>query len=621
MIRKYRFGKPIPTDAVVKELDVQDTLPELFEADDKHIRIELDKDDIVYGLGQAVRGLDKRGYVYNSICSDEFMHTEDKTSLYGAHNFLLINSLDRTKSFAIFIDTPSELSFDVAFTNTSEINIDIKHSSYDLYVIKADSLPAIVAEFRELIGRSYIPPKWAFGYGQSRWSYNNADEVREVVRGHRDNGIPLDMVYLDIDYMDSFKDFTIDEEAFPDFEEFVNEMKSEHIHLIPIIDAGVKIEAGYDVYEEGVKEGYFCKKADGSNIICGVWPGEVHFPDFLNADARKWFGKKYDFLIDKGIDGFWNDMNEPAIFYTKDSLDTALDKMKTYKSEDINIHNFFTLKDMIANLSNNREDYKLFYHDYKGERYSHELVHNLYGYNMTRAAGEHFDSLDKDILMFSRASYIGAHRYGGIWQGDNHSWWSHIKLNMSMTMSLGMVGFLFTGADIGGFSSNTSPQLMLRWLEFGIFTPLMRNHSAIFTRQQEAFRFDNMSQMRDIIRIRYAMLDYIYEQFKSAVEANSLYMRPLSFDYPDDMIARKIEDEILVGDSIMIAPVYEQNATSRYVYLPEKMKMMRLSSPENIYEEVLEKGHHYIEVAMNEVLIFVKEGKDFVLGEANEYVD
>ncbi len=607
MIKKYRVGNPIPTGATIIEVKTEEGMPKVFDLDGDSLVLRLDDEDVIYGLGESIRGLNKRGYVYNSKCSDEPLHTEDKSSLYGAHNFLLISG---EKNLGIFVDCPARVNFDVAFSRIDELRIDFIYPHYELYLIEGDSLKVIVKEFRELIGKSYMPPKWAFGYGQSRWSYPTADDVREVVKKHREYDIPLDMLYLDIDYMKDYKDFTTDEDAFPKFESFVKEMQDEGIHLIPIIDAGIKIEEGYDVYEEGKANGYFCKKEDGSDIVCGVWPGEVHFPDFLNTKCREWFGAKYDFLISKGIDGFWNDMNEPAIFYTKERLDSVFEQIDEYKKENLDIQKFFEFKDLVFSLSNNEDDYKAFYHDYDGKRYRHDLVHNLYGYNMTRAAGEYFAGLDKEILMFSRASYIGAHRYGGIWQGDNHAWWSHLKMNICMTMSLNMVGFLYTGADIGGFAGNCSSQLMLRWLEFAMFTPLMRNHSAIDTNRQEVYQFDNMADMRNIIKLRYALMDYIYDEFKYAVENDEMYMRPIYFDYEGDEMARRVEDEALVGDSIMIAPVYEQNAVGRYVYLPEDMLMLKFKSPEDFSREPMCKGHHYVDIALNEVVIFVRKGKE-----------
>ncbi len=617
-IKKYIFGEPIFTDAVVQNIKPSSDDIDIVTVSDDSIFYKMSDDEIVYGLGQSVRGLNKRGFIYNSNCSDEPTHTEDKSSLYGAHNFLLVSG---KKSFGIFIDTPSEVEFDIGFSNYEKLVIKPKYVDFVLYLITGENAYDIVKRFRKMIGKSYIPPKWAFGYGQSRWGYKTKEDILEVVNNHRDNGIPLDMVYLDIDYMKDFKNFTIDEEAFPEFEQFIKEMKDRNIHLIPIIDAGCKVQKGYDVYDEGIEKGYFCKKADGKEIVCGVWPGAVHFPDFLNSEARDWFGNKYKKLIDKGIDGFWNDMNEPAIFYTDEQLDYVFDEIEKYKTQNLDIYSFFAFKDLIQSLPNNKKYYEQFYHNYDGKVYRHDKVHNLYGAFMTRAAGEVFEKMDKDILLFSRASYIGAHRYGGIWQGDNHSWWSHLKMNIHMTMSLNMVGFLFTGADIGGFGSSVSEDLMARWLQFAIFTPLMRNHSALGNRPQEVYQFANMETLKNIIEVRYRLIPYIYDEFVKAVCNDEMYMRPIAFDYPDDDMAKKVEDQAFVGDSIMIAPVYEQNAKGRYVYFPDDMKMLKIISNEQIIEKIYTKGQYYIDIAIDEVVIFIRKDKKICLSDGGKCIN
>lgn len=612
-ILKYIFGAPIKTGSTV--VDISETvlpLPFLSEVQNEQtvsLCYKMEDKDAVYGLGENIRGINKRGYLYISTCSDDPSHSEEKHSLYGAHNFLIIRGVE---TFGVFIDYPAQVTFDIGYTKLNELIITPKTKDFIVYLIQGNSEKEIVQKFRQLIGRSYIPPKWAFGYGQSRWSYMNEAEIKEVVRAHRENNIPLDSVYMDIDYMERYKDFTIDEKAFPDFSEFVEEMKQENIHLVPIIDAGVKIEDGYDTYEEGVKNGYFCKKEDGTPFVAGVWPGKVHFPDMLNQEARDWFGEKYQFLLEKGIEGFWNDMNEPAIFYAEDRLKEVFEEISELsKEENLDIHKFFYLKDLVAGLANNKKDYKSFYHEYHGENIRHDKVHNLYGYYMTRAAGEAFERLvpDKRILLFSRASYIGMHRYGGIWTGDNMSWWSHILLNIKMMPSLNMCGFLYTGADIGGFGANVTEDLLLRWLAFGIFTPLMRNHSAMGTRVQEAYRFEKKEAFANIIGIRYGLLPYLYSEFMKAAIRDEMMFCPLGFEYGDDEVAREVEDQLLLGESLMLAPVYEQNAGGRYVYLPESMKLIRMKSLTEKSFEILPKGHHYIKVALDEVVFFIRPEK------------
>ena len=607
MIHRYVYGNVLETEAVLEKPEKEQGQLPYFTVNEQEMSFSypMDAEDRVYGLGENVRGINKRGWIYESKCSDEPEHKEDRRSLYGAHNFLV---LDGKEQFGIFVDYPGILTFDVGYTKHNELKITASDWNLDVYLITGTDVKDIVKQFRHMVGRSYIAPLWAFGYGQSRWSYMNEDEVREVVKRHRELGIPLDSVYLDIDYMERYKDFTLNDETFPEFAKFNEEMKEQNIHLVPIIDAGVKQEEGYDVYEEGLEKGYFCTKEDGSPFVAAVWPGKALFPDMLNKEARDWFGNQYKFLLDQGVEGFWNDMNEPAIFYTEDRLKDVLEKLGTFKGQNLDLDRFWEFTGLVSGLSNNVEDYKMFYHNINGEKVRHDRVHNLFGYNMTRAAGEAFERLepDKRILMFSRSSYVGMHRYGGIWKGDNKSWWSHILLNLKMMPSLNMCGFLYTGADLGGFGSDTTEDLVLRWLALGIFTPLMRNHSALGTRVQEAYRFEDMEGFRHIIGLRYRFLPYLYSEYMKAVLRDEMMFRPLAFDYPEDRHAVKVEDQLLLGDGLMIAPVYEQNAEGRYVYLPEKMKMVRFKKGGIMEEEVLEAGHHYVEVGLTDVVVFVR---------------
>lgn len=615
MIKKFTFGKPICTEAVVGKFETSDNKDFPFKSREEDGKFVLEFDmtdsDIVYGLGEAPRGINKRGWMYESFCSDDPFHTETKSSLYAAHNFLMLSGSD---NFGIFIDFPARIRWDIGYTSKNKTVITIDGTDFDFYYIKGKKPIEIVKEFRNAIGKSYIPPFWAFGYQQSRWSYPDAKTVDSVIDGYDKAGIPLDCVYLDIDYMDSYKDFTVDDKKFPDFADYVSKKREQGIHLIPIIDAGVKKEDGYSVYEEGRDNGYFCKNEDGTDFEGGVWPGIVGFPDFLRKDVREWFGSKYKVLTDAGIDGFWNDMNEPAIFYSVKGLEKALDKAVSLKGENLDLSKFFNLKDTFLGLSNSPEDYSSIYHTIDGKQVCHDRVHNIYGANMTKAAGEYFakEFGEEKILMFSRASYIGAHRSSGIWFGDNHSWWSHILLNLKMLPSANMCGFLYCGADLGGFNENATRDLVLRFLALGVFTPLMRNHAALGTRDQECYNFENGEDFKDIIEVRYRLIPYLYSTFRKASEENDMIFRPLSFDYPDDKIARECETQLMLGDECMICPVYEQNVSGRYVYLPEDMTFVKLSGTKVVTEKMT-KGTHYIEVALNEVPLFIKNGKKIPL--------
>ena len=604
MIKRYSYDPVITTGAVVKELGISSGAPDFLAFDGCAFTYLMDKDTRVYGLGETVRGINKRGWIYESMCSDEFQHTEDKRSLYGAHNFIIVDGRER---FGAFFDAPGKLTFDIGYTDSDRLAVTPEKLSLELYIVTGDSLRDIVRQFRGLIGKSYMPPVWAFGYGQSRWGYVDQSDMIRCADEYKKAGIPLDMLYLDIDYMDGFKDFTVSPERFPELEKLTAEMRERGIRLIPIIDAAVKVEDGYPVYEEGRANGYFCKDEDGKDFVVGVWPGRSVLPDFLNPEVRRWFGLKYKALTDMGIEGFWNDMNEPALFYSEKGLDNAFKEIKEYENTDMSAMNFFRSRDVFNRLANSDEDYRSFYHNSPEGRLVHADVHNLYGYMMTRSAYEGLSELRPNgrSLLFSRASYIGAHRYGGVWTGDNFSWWSHILLSLQQMPGLNMCGFLFSGSDIGGFGGNCTRDLLIRWLSFAVFTPLMRNHAAFGTRSQEAFAFGDTEVFRHIIELRYRLLPYLYGEFVKAAENDEMYFRPLAFDYEDDRVAASVEDQLMVGDRLMIAPVYIQNAEARHVYLPEPMRQIRMSMGELTAEE-LSRGWHYVSVPLGDVVFFTR---------------
>ena len=625
MIRRFDYGAPLPTEALVQEIPLsEDSLPYLDAAKGPNgftFTKKLSKDEVIYGLGETVRGINKRGHLYRSWNTDEYAHHENKQSLYASHNLLIF--ADGGKAFGVFFDDPGEVTFDLGYTQADTAVITSANGDLRVILIEEDSLNAIVAAFRQLIGPSYIPPKWAFGYIQSRWGYAADSEVRTIVKEHRDRHIPLDGVCMDIDYMVDYKDFSWNRESFPDLKKLCADMKEDNIRLIPIIDAGVKQQEGYDVCDEGVANGYFCTYEDGTPFVGAVWPGRSYFPDFFQPEVRQWFGNKYHALMDQGIEGFWNDMNEPALFYSEKGIAEAREELSRLLDMNLGLDAFFHLKDVLMGMQNKREDYESFYHQFAGQKVRHDKVHNLYGGFMTRAAHEGLTSFnpDKRHLIFSRASHIGAHRWGGVWQGDNTSWWSHILMNLKMLPSLNMCGFLYTGADLGGFSGNTTEDLLLRWLQLGVFTPLMRNHSALGTRDQEIYRFSMQEDMKNILTVRYALLPYLYSEFmKCALTGGSMF-RPMAFDYPDDPTCLRIEDQVMLGSECMIAPVYECNARGRYVYLPEDMLMVRFRSAEDYDLIPMEKGRHWIDLDLNEMPLFIRKGCVIPMSRGGEWVE
>uniref|UniRef100_UPI0040267790 glycoside hydrolase family 31 protein n=1 Tax=Faecalibacterium sp. TaxID=1971605 RepID=UPI0040267790 len=611
MIQRFSFGHPFPTQSVVLSLPAESGPVPFLTPDDSGWQLTLSEQAAVYGLGEMPRGINKRGWHYITNNTDESRHSEDKLSFYGAHNFLLVR--DGSTCFGLFVDFPGKVYYDIGYTRHDLFSFHTETPDYDLYLLSGGNENAICKEFRALIGRSYIPPKWAFGLAQSRWGYKTEEDVREVARQYKEHDLPLDMICMDIEYMQDYADFTVNKERFPDLTKLSADLKAQGIRLVPIIDAGVRIDPNDPTCTEGLEKGYFCKKADGTPFVAAVWPGKAYFADFLRPEVREWFGHKYKALTDCGIEGFWNDMNEPSLFYSPERLRAFLNDMAALREKDnIEQEEFFPrVVGGAMGLMNSPADYASFYHEVDGQKVRHDQVHNLYGGSMTRAAGEAFTDLrpGQRTLLYSRSSFIGSHRYGGIWLGDNNSSWAQLLANIQMMPSVQMCGFLYSGADLCGFSSDTTPDLALRWLEFGLLTPLMRNHSAVGTRMQEYYRFPEvLPAVRNMIRLRYALLPYLYSEFMKAALENTSYFRPLAFDYPDNPDAREVEDQLLLGEGLMVAPVYVQNAHGRHVYLPEPMKLLRLRAVDDYDEEILPAGHHYIRCALDEVLLFLRPG-------------
>ncbi len=599
MVTQYIYGVPVETFAAVKEVEHGKELPYFSWEKDMTFTCPLGKEDIVYGLGETMRGINKRGARYISFNYDDSRHRDDMPSMYGSHNFIVV---DGEKTFGAFFDTPAKVVFDIDSAGDGLLSVACESSDLRLYIVEGGSAYSVVKEFLGIIGRSFLPPLWAFGYGQSRWGYKTARDISRVAAKHREAGIPLDYICLDIDYMDRYIDFTVHKRRFPKMAAYVKMMLEQGLHLVPIVDAGIKVEPGNAVYEEGVEKGCFCKNQDGRDFQAEVWPGMTHFPDFMRETVRAWFGSQYRFYTELGLEGFWNDMNEPAIFSTESRKKNAPPDAERGDPDQPGRH--------IA-------DYKDFFHRLDdGRRISNYKVHNVYGAMMTKASGEGLEKLlDKRYLLFSRSSYIGAHRYGGIWTGDNESSWRMLRQNVYHMPSLNMCGFLYSGADTGGFGGNTSRELLLRWLAFSVFTPLMRNHSAIGTRKQECYRFRGTEDFQSIISLRYRLLPYLFSEYMKAALRQDMLIRPLAFDYPDDEKARRIEDQLMVGEGIMIAPILEKGVKGRIVYLPEPMTEVRYSGGSFTCMDV-GAGERTAMAPLNTVVFYIRRGKLVPVGKA-----
>lgn len=607
----FTFGEPVETEIVLGEkIFGEYILPFEVEKKDGHslIRFPLTKDDRVFGLGPNLGGINKRGRQYESYCTDDPIHHEDKTTLYGSHNFFMLEDDDVATGY--FIDFPSRIRYDVGFTDIDAFSIDIFGENFNLYIIEGDSLKDIVVNFHEIIGKPYMPPKWGMGFFQSRWGYETEKDIMKVYETFMEKDIPLDGIYLDLDYMENFKDFSVSDERFPNFGSFTETLKEKGVRLIPIIDAGVKIEEGYDVYEEGINGGHFVENEEGKPYVAAVWPGKVHFPDFLQEKTRAWFGDKYRFLTDLGIEGVWNDMNEPAIFYDEQSLEEGIAAAMDAQGENLGVLPFFALKDKFQNIANKDEYYRRFYHTLDGKRYTNEELHNLYGFNMTVSASEGLRRhLGKRHVLISRASSIGMHRYSGIWTGDNSSWWSHLELNVKMLPSLNMSGFYYVGADTGGFGGNANGELLTRWMQLSIFTPLLRNHSAIGCVSQEPYAFGDKitGYNRELIKSRYMLLPYLYSEMLKAHEDGSMMFIPLSFEFFGEE-ALNAEDQLLFSEELMLTPVVKSNARGRYVYLPEEMALVSFNRQE-VGLKIMKEGATYLPYELEDLKFFLRRNR------------
>ena len=414
MIQRFRFGLPLPTDSVVQEIPVSAGPVPFLTAEEDGWAYRMAPDAIVYGLGEMPRGINKRGWHYVTNNTDEARHSEDKLSYYGAHNFLLIDGGAGRECFGVFIDFPGKVRYDIGYTEYDALRFATEEPDHELYIITGDDLNAISRQFRQLIGRSYIPPKWAFGLAQSRFGYKTAEDVREVARQYKENDLPLDMICMDIDYMQDYADFTVNKQRFPDLAALSAELKAQGIRLVPIIDAGVRIDPENPVCAEGLANGSFCTKADGTPFVAAVWPGKAYFADFLRPEVRDWFGHRYKVLTDCGIEGFWNDMNEPVVFPDRTfPMDTR--------------------------------------HEYDGMPCSHEKAHNIYGQCMAEASwlGMKRHAPDRRPFLLSRSGFAGLQRFAATWTGDNRSSWEHLKLANFQCQRLAASGISFAGDSWG----------------------------------------------------------------------------------------------------------------------------------------------------------------------------
>jgi alpha-glucosidase len=493
-----------------------------------------------FGCGERTSGLEKTGsYQIFWNVDPPLGHTASFNNLYASIPFTL--SLANGRAHGLLFDNSHRVEFDLALENEGRAYYGAEGGNLVYYVFCGPTPRDVLDRYTELTGRTPMPPLWSLGNQQSRYSYMDEDEVREVARGFRERDIPCDVIYLDIHYMDGYRVFTWDEHRFPEPKKLISGLAQQGFRVVTIVDPGVKVDENYPVYVEGCERDLFCKNLDGGEYHNVVWPGVCAFPDFTNPRTREWWGEKHRALLDKGVSGVWCDMNEPSMFVPRNST-------------------------MPGDVVHPGEP--------GGEAKYHAQIHNTYGSLMARAAREGLLELrpEERPFVITRAGYAGLQRHALQWTGDNSSWWEHLWMSMPQLQNLGLSGVAWAGVDVGGFWGDANGELLARFTEFGIFQPFCRNHTAIGTRRQEPWAFGEpfTSVCRKMLKLRQRLIPYLYTLFEGCHRSGAPILRALLFEYPEDETTSTTDDEFLLGEALLVAPITRPGIEHRHVYLPQE---------------------------------------------------
>ncbi len=522
-----------------------------------------------YGLGEKTLPYNKYDSRWTMWNTDHPAYGVKFDPLYETVPFLL--KADPDGAYGIFLDNPSRTTFDIGKTDKNRFIYTAKAGAFQLYIITGKNAAEVVKKFADLTGKMHMPPLWSLGYQQSRWSYYPESRVLELAHNFRAEKVPCDVIFLDINYMDGYRCFTWSPKDFPTPRKMLDTLPSEAFKVVTKIDPGIKDHKGYGVYDSGIEKDVFAKLPDGKYFVGQVWPGNCVFPDFFSSKTREWWGEQYKFLLDSGVDGFWNDMNEPSVFNTPN---------KTFPPDVLQ--------------------------DVDGDMVEHYKVHNAFGMQMARGTHDGLKKLepDKRPFVLTRSNYAGGQRYSAMWTGDNFASFAHLKLALAMFLNIGVSGQPFVGSDVGGFVGNPTPELYTRWLELGAFTPFFRTHSTWGSKQRQPWSFgpEYTKLNRAIIDRRYEMMPEVYTAFREAHLTGLPIIRPLYINFPKDPEAYKIYDEFSFGSKLHVAPVLDSAAVKREVYLPAGNWTSIYGGPE------LSAGRHEVDAPLGFTPVFVKEG-------------
>lgn len=537
-----RQGQPIVSDAA----------PVSFE---KHawgssfaVHKTMPENEHYFGLGDKTGPLDRRGWAYTMWNTDAYRFQEGTDPLYKDIPFF--TAVRAGRSYGLFLDNTWRSSFDFGKQSRDEYSFGAEGGPLDYYVMYGPAPKQVLEDYAWLTGTAPLPPLWSLGFQQSRYSYENEAALRAVVDRMRADKIPADAVYMDVDYQVKYRPFTLDTAKFPNFPQFVEELKRKQFHLVMITDLHIADAPGqgYAPYDSGMAGHDFLTRPDGTPFVGKVWPGDSLFPNFASETVQQWWGGLYKTFYDEGAAGFWNDMNEPSVFGVPS------------KTAPLDVQGPIDEPGFAKRMGTQRE------------------IHNVYGMLNSRATYKGLLKLKPDQRPFvlTRASYAGGQRYAATWTGDNSSTWNHLRMSTPMLLSLGMSGFAFSGDDIGGYAGSPPMDLLTKWLEVGAFNPIDRDHTEKYTNDQEPWAGgpEGEAIRKRYIEARYRLLPYLYTLAEEASRTGVPMMRPLFLEFPEATEDKHPLDldapnQFLLGPDLLVAPaIYPEEPDPYAVTFP-----------------------------------------------------
>jgi alpha-glucosidase len=543
-----------------------------------------------YGLGEKAAHLDKLHQKFEMWSSDTPGYKLSTDPIYQSIPFYIGLLTEPAKAeglaYGIFFDNSGRTHFDMASSDPKNISFRSEGGEMNYYFMYGPSMKKVVSLYTELTGHMPLPPKWALGHQQSRWSYGSEKEVKDIVTRYREDKIPLDVIHLDIDYMDDYRVFTFNQDRFPDPSGLMKWLADRGVKAVTIIDPGVKYEPGgsYKVFNEGTAHNYFLKQTNGEPYVGKVWPGRSVFVDYTLPEAAKWWGDLHSSLLEAGVAGIWNDMNEPADFESRDGL---------------------KWKDVV---------------NYDGGNHSkHAMMRNLFAMLECKATYEGLSRLrpNERPYVITRSGFAGIQRYATMWTGDCNSTWDALALSIPMFETLGLCGEPFVGADCGGFIGQTNGELLTRWYQVGFLSPFFRNHHEKGDNYQEPWRFGKQYEniIRKYVELRYRLLPHLYTVLADAHETGVPWIRPLILEYQNDKNVLGVDDEFMVGDKLLCAPVLQAGMNSRDVYLPAGEWYDFFTN-----EKYAGGQHVVVQAPLDKVPLFVKAGSVLPTGPVVDFI-